>query len=63
MRLLERLIGRWRLYRGYCPACNLDAPAVDTCDVCANYHAGKPWPPDHLQLESWRRRWEEKHDG
>lgn len=31
---LKRLRGRYRAWWGFCPACNSDAPAVDTCDVC-----------------------------
>ena len=70
MRLLERLVGYWRLWRGYCPACNLDAPAIDTCPVCHGFESPAPrhpWPPGHLQLELWRRKWwridDQKHEG
>lgn len=31
---LHRIIARYRLWWGFCPRCNSDAPAVDTCDVC-----------------------------
>jgi hypothetical protein len=70
MGLLEKLIGRWRLWRGYCPACNLDAPAIDTCPVCHGFDSAAPttpWPPGHMQLELWRRKWlrldAQKHEG
>lgn len=32
--LLRYLIGRYRMIWGWCPRCNSDAPAVDTCPVC-----------------------------
>ena len=28
------LVGRYRLWWGWCPACNSDAPAKDVCGVC-----------------------------
>jgi hypothetical protein len=56
MGLIRKLVGNWRLWRGYCPECNSDAPDVDTCEVCEGYY-GPPWPSSHLQLELWRRRW------
>jgi len=31
---LHRIIGRFRLMLGFCPRCNSDAPAVDSCFVC-----------------------------
>ena len=33
-RLVNRLVGAWRFWWGFCPACNSDAPEVDTCQVC-----------------------------
>lgn len=44
MRWLRRILGKWRLWLGFCPACNSDAPAVDTCPVC------KAW-----EVNNWRR--------
>ena len=34
MRWLRILEGRWRFWLGFCPACNSDAPAIDSCPVC-----------------------------
>lgn len=34
MRLLRRAFGAYKLWMGFCPACNSDAPAIDTCRVC-----------------------------
>ncbi len=28
-RLFQKRVGWWRLRRGYCPACNSDAPEID----------------------------------
>jgi len=33
-RRFHRIIGRYRLLHSFCPRCNSDAPAVDTCSVC-----------------------------
>lgn len=66
MKLLAKLVGNWRLWRGYCPACNSDAPAIDTCVICEGCPCA-PWPPNHLQLELWHRKWlrldAQKHEG
>ncbi len=32
--MIRRLVGWYRLLWGYCPACNSDAPAIDSCYVC-----------------------------
>jgi len=35
MMLFPRKIrGRYRMFHGWCPACNSDAPALDHCPVC-----------------------------
>lgn len=33
--LRTRLRARWRLFWNLCPACNSDAPELDTCWLCA----------------------------
>lgn len=39
MRKLFILIrGRIRLFWGFCPACNSDAPEKDNCIVCDNFY-------------------------
>lgn len=45
MRSLRWLIGAYRAMWGFCPSCNSDAPAIDTCPVC---HEGM------LRPASWR---------
>lgn len=42
---MKKLRAYWRAFRGYCPACNLDAPAIDTCQVCHNYRGEFPPAP------------------
>jgi hypothetical protein len=42
---MSKIRAYWRAFRGYCPACNLDAPAIDTCQVCHNYRGEFPPPP------------------
>ena len=42
---MSKIRAYWRAFRGYCPACNLDAPAIDRCQVCHNYRGEFPPPP------------------
>lgn len=30
--------GRFRLFWGFCPKCNSDAPEKDNCNVCDNFY-------------------------
>ncbi len=53
--MIKGVVGRWRLWLGYCPWCNLDAPELYGCRVCENYHGMFP-VPDGV-LAEWRRRW------
>lgn len=56
---LRRLRGRWRLWWGLCPACNSDAPEIDSCQVCFAYRTSTTYhPPSAWVLLCWRRRWE-----
>ena len=50
--ILERLLGKWRLWRGLCPNCNSDAPECDTCKVCYGFR-GCPIP---ARIALWRAR-------
>jgi hypothetical protein len=34
-----------RAWLGLCPACNSDAPAIDTCQVCHSYRGEHPPHP------------------
>lgn len=48
---MSKLRAYWRAFRGYCPACNLDAPAIDTCPVCHNYRG--EFPPSRCLAATW----------
>ena len=32
--MCRKLLGRWRLLFGNCPACNSDAPEMYDCNIC-----------------------------
>jgi hypothetical protein len=49
------LRGRWRLFWNLCPACNSDAPEVDTCRVCQGFDRLK-WPPSADTKSDWWQR-------
>ena len=49
----DRLIAKIRLWEGFCPRCNSDAPAIDDCWVCNEGRLGGNG--DRSILE---RRWE-----
>jgi methionyl-tRNA synthetase len=42
---------------GFCPKCNSDAPAIDTCKVCKNYRSFEEnqTPKEILKAEWWLR--------
>ena len=40
MRWLRKMRGRYRMWWGWCPSCNSDAPALDHCRVCGGYLSG-----------------------
>lgn len=46
-----KLIGRWRLFLGFCPECNSDAPGLYTCPVC-HYYSGH-YPPSRFRRARW----------
>lgn len=51
----RRWVGWWRVRWGYCPACNFDAPEIDTCKICAPFSWAKsrrayPMRGDALEL-------------
>jgi len=50
--------GRWRIWWGFCPACNSDAPQLYDCTVCHYYSGG--YPPSRMRRAIWWvrfRRW------
>lgn len=62
---IDRLVGRWRLFRGHCPRCNGDAPAVDECAVCARVlttglirdDKHRLYPPSRTTKALWWYNW------
>lgn len=59
MKILRKAIGRVRLFFGFCPKCNSDAPEVDHCKVCEGYSVGVlgyTFPPLPATRERWWRR-------
>lgn len=38
MKILLILRGRFRLFFGFCPACNSDAPKKYTCKICEDFY-------------------------
>lgn len=51
------LMGRYRLFFGFCPKCNSDAPELDTCKICSAYMWGGfgPFPDKILRKKWWNR--------
>lgn len=61
--LVFRLIKALRRLRyNLCPACNSDAPAIDTCRVCKSYRGSAmlPYPPSSAKKEIWLAHWYKK---
>lgn len=54
---LWKLIGWWRLWWHFCPACNSDAPEVDKCQVCEGYRTSRDGYPPSVETKArwWRR--------
>jgi len=54
-RICRLFIGRYRLLFGFCPKCNSDAPAIDSCKVCWGYRWGGfgPFPNKALRQAWW----------
>lgn len=51
--LFSKLKARWRVFFGFCPLCNSDAPAVDNCPLCASYsRVDNPSPSKQIK-EQW----------
>ncbi len=47
------LRAKYRLLFGFCPACNSDAPAKDSCKVCLGYGHPQPYPPPSKTKDAW----------
>ena len=50
MLYLKLAIAKYRLFFGFCPKCNSDAPAIDTCNVC---NGERSYPPTKQTKKNW----------
>ena len=50
-----------RIYLGFCPICNSDAPDVYDCGMCDGYQSasGDAWPPTKETKSEWWSRYKE----
>ena len=55
--MLRKAVGWWRLLWGFCPGCNSDAPAVDSCKVCQGISrkSGEGVPVILNRAVAWQR--------
>jgi hypothetical protein len=54
--LFLKLRGRYRLWHGFCPACDSIAPEINTCQVCGGYRSAYEGRPTlYLKREWWER--------
>ena len=51
--LLIKLRSRWRVLFGFCPMCNSDAPAVDSCSLCDSHHRATDGEPSGDLKQKW----------
>ena len=53
--------GRIRLWWGFCPKCNSDAPELYSCEICDGYCSSSSpfyeWPIHPLTKRRWKNRW------
>lgn len=55
----KRIVGGIRIFFGFCPECNSDAPEVDSCPVCDRYRSigvGMEFPPSAARKALWWER-------
>ena len=53
-KMANRLVAYWRAFRGVCPRCNSDAPAIDTCKACEGWRGS--FPPPNWLAATWLMR-------
>lgn len=57
--------GCWRIYWGFCPVCNSDAPLLDNCKFCGSFRGWRDktarrdmaYSWDKETNNEWRRYW------
>jgi hypothetical protein len=57
-KIFKIIIGRLRLFWGFCPECNSDAPKLYDCRVCKYY--GGSYPPDQFTKNDWWYRFKDQ---
>lgn len=60
MKRLSYLSGLLRIAFGFCPVCNSDAPALDTCEFCLGYRMWARHDERYELIQRWRAVWKEK---
>jgi len=55
--VLRKLRAHVRLWFGFCPACNSEAPEMDTCPVCGGYRWADEGPPTEYAKREWWARY------
>lgn len=50
---IKKVVGRWRMFWGFCPQCNSDAPELDTCTVCGCGLIQDGYPPSKFTKRMW----------
>lgn len=50
---LLKLRGKFRLFFGFCPGCNSDAPELYDCEVCRWYSTSEHGMPDKIIKAAW----------
>lgn len=52
--MLGILIAKYRLFFGFCPKCNGDAPAIDGCGIC---NGERSYPPSKHKKMMWYKNY------
>src|SRR5690349_24517701 len=52
---LDYILGLYRIWLGFCPKCNSDAPELDTCDFCDQRSLWR----NHEQRRHWKYQWKQ----
>jgi hypothetical protein len=55
---LKMITPRFRVFLGFCPLCNSDAPELDCCPLCDGYHRinGDEYPPPTSLRRDWLKQ-------
>jgi hypothetical protein len=60
MNWFTKLNGRIRLFFGFCPACNSDAPKLYDCKVCGWYRTSDKGMPTKATKKEWWDRFKKE---